>query len=275
MPDPPKLYGHSAFVFDCEKDDYLFKNQALDKTLYPARITKLFTCYVALMYLKDINEEILLGDEQSLYPNDASRAWFYAGQKISVDALLHGALMPSGSDATYALAAAAGKKILNDPNATGKAAVAAFMEEMNKQAKLLGMGNTHFVTPDGYHDDQHVISFHAFVTIARCAMNNPHILSICGKASATISYTGVAGTPLTKTLYNSNKLLDSGSSYYIAQAVGLKTGTTPEAGCCFLGVFIHKGKAVIIGVFGCSSDDARWKDIIALWNYYLALDALL
>ncbi len=279
VPDPPALptlNGQHAFIFDCDKNAYLYRCEETHNTpIYPASITKLFTCYVALQYLKDINEEILLGDEQTLYPADASRAFFEAGETISVNVLLHGALMPSGSDATYALAAAAGKKILNDPNATGKDAVAAFMTEMNSWAQKLGMGNTHFVTPDGYHDDQHYVSFHAFITIARCAMGNPHILSICGKAQETVTYKNTSGVTIKHILNNSNKLLSSSNSCYIAEAVGLKTGTTDEAGCCFLGVFIHNGKAVIIGIFGCSTDANRWKDVQALWEYYLELNAWL
>lgn len=279
LPEAPSLNAHSAFIFDCEKNDYLFKNQSLNKVIYPASITKLFSCYVALKYLTP-EEEILLGSEQYLVPYDTSKAGFSAGQTVSVDALLHGALMPSGSDAVHALAAAAGKKILNNPNATARAAVDAFVDELNEQAQLLGMGNTHFVTPDGYHDSQHYISFHAFVTIARCAMNNPHILSICGKATATITYKDAQGAILTRDLRSSNRLLHSKNSnnttneYYIPHAVGLKTGTTSKAGACLMSVFMINGRCIIIGIFGCPDDTARWEDAIALWNYYLALEAL-
>ena len=276
LPEPPALNSQHAFIFDCDKNAYLYRCEETHNTpIYPASITKLFTCYVALQYLTDLDEEILLGDEQTLYAADASRAFFDRGETISVNVLLHGALMPSGSDATYALAAAAGKKILNNPNASGKEAVDAFMVEMNSWAQKLGMGDTHFVTPDGYHHNQHYVSFHAFVTIARCAMGNPHILSICGKAQETVTYKNVSGVYIKHILNNSNKLLSSSNSCYIAEAVGLKTGTTDEAGCCFLGVFIHNGKAVIIGIFGCSTDANRWNDTQALWEYYLALEAFL
>jgi D-alanyl-D-alanine carboxypeptidase len=279
VPDPPAsptLNSQHAFIFDCDKNSYLYRcEETHSAPIYPASITKLFTCYVALQYLKDLDEEILLGDEQTLYPDDASRAYFDRGETISVYALLHGVLLPSGSDATYALAAAAGKKILNNPDASGKEAVDAFMVEMNNWAQKLGMGDTHFVTPDGYHHDQHYVSFHAFVTIARCAMNNPNIFAICGKAQETITYKNVSGVTIKHILNNSNKLLSSSNSCYIAEAVGLKTGTTDEAGCCFLGVFMYKGKCVIIGLFGCSNDSNRWKDATALWEYYLALEEFL
>ena len=283
LPDPPKLNGHSAFIFDCASDQYLFKNQALDKTLYPASITKLFTCYVALMYLKDTSEIITLGEEQlspaygGFIEGDASQIWIDQGDKVSVDLLLHGTLMESGADAAYGLAAAAGYRILGNTNATAKEAVDAFMAQMNKLAQELGMDNTHFVTADGYHHADHKVSLKALVIIAKCAMNNEIIRDICAKPTATIKYTGASGKVYNKTLTNSNALIQSNSGYYIPYAVGLKTGYTSAAGQCFLGLFIHNGRCVIIGIFGCPYSDKgtyRWQDMMALWNYYLELDAL-
>ena len=274
MPKAPKLNGTGAFIFDNKTNSYLYSSsQSLGDTVYPASITKLFTCYVALKFLS-LEEEVLLGDEQSFVRWDASVAGFKAGQTVSVNALLHGSLMPSGSDATFALAVAAGRKILNNPNADARSAKDAFMNEMNAQAQLLGMGTTHFVTPDGIHDNEHAISFHAFVTIARCVMSNEAIMSVCSKPAATVSYKDSAGKQRSITFWNTNSLLHSGNKYYIPECVGLKTGFTNAAGRCFLGVFFYKGRCIIIATFGCSSGDARWQDMVALWKYYLELEPL-
>ena len=274
LPDPPKLYGHSAFIYDSTDKDYLFKNQALDKTIYPASITKLFTCYVALQYLKDLSEVVTLGKEQSFFKSDSSQVKIDEGDKVSVDFLLHGTLMESGADAAYGLAAAAGYRILGKSNATAREAVDAFILEMNEMAKKLGMDNTHFVNPDGYHHTDHVVSFQAMVIIAQCAISNETIRNICAKAEVTMYYTGASGKNLHAIFTNTNMLLHSNGSYYIPQAVGLKTGYTSAAGNCFLGLFIHNGKAVIIGVFGCPTDANRWQDMKALWEYYLTLQSL-
>ena len=279
FPEPPELYGHTAFVFDCTKNDYLFKNQSLDKTIYPASITKLFTCYVALQYLKDLSEVITLGKEQSFFKSDSSQVWIDEGDKVSVDFLLHGTLMESGADAAYGLAAAAGYRILGNTNATARQAVDAFMAEMNEYAKNFGMSNTHFVYPDGYHHAEHVVSFQSMLIIAQCAMSNETIRNICGKDKVTMQYTGASGKVYHKTLNSTNVLLfpnhkDYKDKYYIPQCVGLKTGYTSAAGRCFMGLFIHDGKAVIIGVFGCPTDENRWQDMKALWEYYLTLQSL-
>ena len=274
LPNPPTLHGTNAFIFDCETNDYTYNtSDSYSTKVYPASITKIFTCYVALKYLS-LDEEILLGEEQSMYAYDASTAGFRAGQTVSVNALLHGTLMASGSDAVFGLAVAAGRKILNNSQATAQAALDAFINEMNHQAQLLGMGPTNFVTPDGIHANAHAISFHAFVTIARCAMDNDTILSICGKATATVTYKNSSGSLRSITFRNTNSLLQADSSYYIPECIGLKTGYTKAAGRCFLGLFYYNGKYVIIGIFGCANSNGRWQDMVNLWEYYKELDSL-
>ena len=266
------ISANSAFVYDCAQESYLFQNPPMDLAVYPASITKVFTAYVALQYL-DPADVIVLGQELTLCEGDALRAGFVIGDQVSVDILLHGLLMKSGGDCAYGLAAAAGRKILNDETADANSAVAAFLEEMNQQAQSLEMGDTNFLNPDGYDEENHIVSFHAFVTIAKCAMENSTIMEICGKKTITMYYTSVSGSNNYMCFKNTNALLDSGSSFYIPECIGLKTGTTDSAGFCFLGVFLHEGEYVIIGVFGCASDDQRWQDMHTLWNYYLTNQA--
>ena len=272
-PDPPTLNGSSAFIYTCDEDRFLFHNQALNHAIYPASVTKLFTAYVALQYL-NITDIVVLGDEQSFFPYDASKAGLDPGDIVTVETLLHGLLMKSGSDCAYGLAAAAGRRIRGDENVSADLAVAAFITKMNQTAKSLGMENTHFVRPDGIHDDNHYISLGAFVIIAKCAMENETILEICGKHKATVYYTGASGRDLYITFTSTNALINPDSDYYIPEAVGLKTGYTDPAGNCFLGLFYHDGKYVVIGTFGCTGSSARWRDIQRLWEYYLEIIAI-
>lgn len=276
---PPTLSAHSAFIYDYETQEYLFKNQELDTMLYPASITKLFTCYVALLYIDEdeFSETITLGDEQSLFKNDSSQSGLDKGDHVSIELLLHATLMESGADATYGLVAFVGRRILDDPNATAQEAVDAFMERMNAIAEEFEMGDTHFVTPDGYHDPDHKVSFQAMVTIAEHAMENETIRTICGNQEVTMDYVGASGRDLKAVITNTNLLLHPegltiGSkhyNFYCEDAVGLKTGSTSAAGKCFLGLFIHDGKYIIIGIFGSATEETRWTDVLALWEYYL------
>lgn len=280
---PPTLSAHSAFIYDYETQEYLFKNQELDKLLYPASITKLFTCYVALLYIEEdeFSDVITLGDEQKLIQPNSSMTGLYGldqGDHVSIELLLHATLMESGADATYGLVAFVGRRILDDPNATARQAVDAFMERMNAIAEEFNMGDTHFVTPDGYHDPDHKVSLQAIVTIAEHAMENETIRTICGKQKVTMTYVGgQSGKVLPANLINTNALLHPegltiGSkhyNFYCEDAVGLKTGSTNAAGKCFLGLFIHDGKYIVIGIFGSATEETRWTDVLALWEYYL------
>ena len=56
------------------------------------------------------------------------------------------------------------------------------------------------------------------------------------------------------------------SKYYLPQAIGLKTGTTTNAGNCLIAVVSIDGVEYIAVVTGCESDSARYKSVHALIN---------
>ena len=81
-------------------------NKDGDKKMYPASMTKLMTVYVALLNLKDLSEEVVIVNEdiKGLYEKRASMAGFRVNDKVSVEDLFYGALLPSGADAAKTLA---------------------------------------------------------------------------------------------------------------------------------------------------------------------------
>ena len=62
---------------------------------------------------------------------------------ISVEDLLYGLMLLSGNDAAVALAIHVGGSIEG------------FAELMNDKAKEMGLKDTHFVTPNGLHNNDH------------------------------------------------------------------------------------------------------------------------
>lgn len=264
----PKLSAKNYFIFDTRLDDFLYVSCDTDKLLYPASITKLFTTYVALQYL-DADAIITVGSELSYVAYDASVAGFKKGDRVSVEALVYGALLPSGCDASYILAAAAGKTILGDKNASAKKAIDAFMAACNRLAKELGMEKTNFVTPDGYHDAAHKVSVQAFVIIGKCSLENKVIRKIVAKSSATITYKNSVGNACTKTFTNTNYCIQSDSKYYDSACVGLKTGFTDAAGYCLLTAYKVAGRYILVGIFGCANSKDRFSDANKLIDAYL------
>ena len=62
---------------------------------------------------------------------------------------------------------------------------------------------------------------------------------------------------------NTNALLNPGSGYYCPQAIGLKTGTTGDAGCCLMAAIQGKDDVYIAIVTKCSSNSGRYTSV---WN---------
>lgn len=264
----PKLNAKNAFVYDLRTGTFWYCSGDTSKAIYPASTTKLFTTYVALQYLQ-LEQTVKVGSELSYVESDASKVGFLKGDVVSVEALAYGALLPSGCDASYILAAAAGRVILNNSKASAKTAIAAFMDECNRWAAELGMENTNFVTADGYHHKQHRISMQAFAIIAGLFAEDNDLSRMAATASVTITYKNSQGKTCSKTLQNTNLSLQSDSKkFYHPQAVGLKTGYTDSAGYCLLNLYQVEDGYLVVGVFGCSSSAKRFQDANLLFETF-------
>ena len=66
-----------------------------------------------------------------------------------------------------------------------------------------------------------------------------------------------------------NYLLQEESDYYTPNCIGLKTGSTDNAGKCVITLFRQKdGSYLLIGVLGCSEDPSRFADTLILYNKF-------
>ena len=265
--DLPDISAKYAFVYDLRSEELLYANTELSQSVYPASITKLFTTYVALQYL-DPKYTITVGAELDYVKWDASVAGFQEGDRVRVEDLVYGALLPSGCDASYILAAAAGRKILGKSSATAKQAITAFLEECNRIAKAQGMKNTNITSPDGYHKADHYISLQAMTVIGRLALENECIAQVVATTKYTMTYTNADGESCSKLLQNTNKILQKTSKYYHSQAAGLKTGTTTEAGACLIAAYKVEGGYILVGILGCEDNNARFSDANALFDAF-------
>ncbi len=261
----PELHAQNAFIYDTRNDHFLYSSTAVEIIVYPASTTKLFTCYVALQYLAP-DQVITVGNEVSYIASDASIAGFRKGDVVTVENLIYGALLPSGCDASYILAAAAGRVILENQNAGVNEAVKAFVSECNRQAKALGMVNTNLVNPDGYHHSKHYFSLQALAIVGALALEDEVLARICATDTVTITYKNGDGQSRSATFRNTNQLIQSNSTYYHDLAVGLKTGTTGPAGACLLAAYQVPDGYILVGVFGCNTNEGRFSDANALFD---------
>lgn len=258
-----QLTARNAFVYDCASGELLFTMGDMEKQIAPASLTKLFTAYVALQYLRP-GTVITCGQETTWIDPASSVAWVSPGDRVSVELLIQGMMMQSGNDAAYATAVAAGRALAEDPAYPAKQAVALFMEEVNRQAQDLGLAGTHFATPDGLDRFDHYTTTRDMLTIALLAMEHPLLRHYCGLSKTSVMYENGE----THTYHSTNYLLQPTSQYYCADACGMKTGTTKKAGSCLMSLF-HNGEGyILIGIFGCPKYEDRFADALQLYARY-------
>lgn len=256
------ITAQQYFVYDCENGDFVTISGTGKDRIYPASVTKLFTAYLALTYLP-VNQKVTVGDVLENVAFGSSVADLQKGDSLTVAELVEGMLLPSGNDAAYVLAEEAGK-VLDETIQNTPDAVTAFVAEMNRQAAILGMTDTHFANPDGIHADDHYTTFDDVVTMGLLALEDPTILDY-----TAISRDNKSLKSGVKEWKNTNALVDQNSEYYCPYAIGLKTGQTPMAGSCLLSAFEIRGTTLLIGVFGCPEEDGRFADTLQLLNQWI------
>jgi D-alanyl-D-alanine carboxypeptidase len=156
------------------------------------------------------------------------------GKRVSVETLLYGAMLPSGNDAAVALAdrmAGSDRK---------------FARLMNRKARRLKLSCTRFVSAYGLQPGNESCPAD-LAALTRVVMREPRLAEIVRRRSASPPFPFIQGKHLT--LYNTNPLLRLGYK----GTIGLKTGTTDEAGHCFIAVVRRGGHT--LGVVLLNSPD--------------------
>lgn len=251
-----------AFVYDCEAGEIVYR-KGEERVVYPASTTKLLTILCALEYLSP-DEIVTPGDELSLVGAGSSIAYVKENHTLSVEMLIEGMLLPSGNDAAYALAAAAGHRI--DPSAKGKEAVAAFMREMVAYGERIGLVGTCFTTPDGLAGEEHYSTVEDIILIARMAMQNEVIRRYAALHEDDVTY----ASGHTNHWINTNAMLDPDSPWYHSAVKGLKTGSL-ENNYCLIATVEQEGRAYIIGVFGARQKTERYADVLTVLDVLFPL----
>jgi serine-type D-Ala-D-Ala carboxypeptidase (penicillin-binding protein 5/6) len=271
MPPPP-ITANAVYVTDISTGTELFAQNA-DESLPPASLTKIVSALVVLERANlDDTIEILKDD---LVSAEESQVGLMEGDRLTVRDLLHGMLIPSGNDATLALARYVGASALGD-GASSEQAVAKFVSMMNDKAAELGATASHFANPTGIDQDGHVMSARDVATLTKAALQNPLFAEIVAKPEAVLSSKLVPdGYRVTTT----NQLLAEGV------VTGVKTGTTAKAGGCLVTSFavgpneivaVVLGSDVSEGTDGFQDTSARFAETRALLDAvkadYLWLD---
>jgi D-alanyl-D-alanine carboxypeptidase (penicillin-binding protein 5/6) len=170
-----------------------------------------------------------------------------AGGRLPLADMLRAMLLPSGNNVAYSLAVDVG------------GSVARFVSMMNGLASLLSLGRTHFTTPIGLDTPGDNYSTATdLARLARVVLRDPLIAKVVDQPSARLA-DGVV-------VRNRNDLV--GAYHWV---VGVKTGSTQDAGQCLVAAASLNGVRLISVVLGAPSEAARDADTLALLRYGLSL----
>ncbi len=240
-----------SFVWDLTENEPILTHG--DERITPASTTKLLTALYALELLP-ADTLITPGDEVYFPPEGSSSAFVRPHHTLTLEMLIEGMLLPSGNDAAYAVAAAGGRALEGDDALSPEDAVAAFVGGMNEYAASLGCTGTHFTVPDGFAGDEHYSTPADMAKIARAAAENEGIREYAGLHTAAVTY----ASGHTNTWVNTNEFLNPGSAWYDERVVGLKTGSLAGE-YALITLYEADGREVLIGVFGCATEDERYR----------------
>ncbi len=218
-PDVSDNLAKAMGLFDLTTGEILYSKNIYDR-IYPASTTKLMTIYLTLKYGK-LTDEVEVSARAVNQASDSSVCGLNEGDNITVEELLYGLMLRSGNDAAVALAEYVSGSVED------------FADLMNEEAAALSCTGSHFVNPNGLHDDQHYTTVYDLYLIFNAASKYEEFLRIIGTPVHTAEYSDAYGDPVIVDWSNTNKFINGEVSapegYFI---IGGKTGTTGAAGYC-------------------------------------------
>ncbi len=235
--------AESAVLMEASTGQILFEKNA-DVPMPPASITKLMTLTLIFDALENgrgkLDDMVTVSEEA--WRMGGSQMFLEVGQQAKFEDLITGISVVSANDACVAVA----EHLYGSERA--------FVEDMNKRAKELGMTNSYFRNSTGLPEEGHHMSARDIAVLAHHLISKyPRILEI--ESQRNFTYNNILQ-------YNRNPLLGS-----FPGADGLKTGWTEEAGYCLVGTAKQENERMISVVLNTRDDKERLTVSKELLNY--------
>lgn len=236
------LSAKSAILIEAKTGRVVYEKNAYEQRPM-ASTTKIMSTLLTIEH--GSLEEYFTVDSEAIRVEGSSMG-LREGDMVRLIDLCYGMMLPSGNDAANAAAVRVAGSIEG------------FVSMMNERAKLIGMENTHFVTPSGLDDytDEHYSSAYDMALLTREALKNEKFREIC---STKYGKTEFGDPPFERWLTNSNKLLSSCDGVF-----GVKTGFTDKAKRCLVSACERDGVTLICVTLNASDD---WNDHSKMLEY--------
>ena len=234
---PPDGNVRNVLLINLENNLTLYE-KAADTPVYPSSSVKIMTGLLACRALADrLDEEVTLTaamlsgvEGRRMNPPLAD------GEVISIRDLLYAAICGGYNDASLAVAC------------LSSGSVAAFVEDMNREAERLNAAATRYTNPTGLHDPAMATTAHDVAVIARQAYQDDLFMTISSARTHTVEATNIAGE---RVFTNRNSLIsDSSLNYYNGYCRGMNAGMTDEGGWCVVTVCERNGADNLCVILG-------------------------
>jgi D-alanyl-D-alanine carboxypeptidase (penicillin-binding protein 5/6) len=236
---PPETGAQAVYAVDVTIGQPLYDLNS-EEQRSPASLTKMATVLVVTQF-SDLDEEVEIVDSD-LATEDESQVGFVTGDRVTMEQLLYGMLLPSGNDAARAAARATGAKIGGvDP--TSPDATDIFMNQVGELVADLGLKNTQFMNPVGLDEQGHYSTARDLSVLASEVMKNDLLHQIVALPTYQLDIQGPQAR--TVELTNTNKLIGVDS-----RVLGVKTGSHDVAGGCLVVAVNEGGNEVVVVELG-------------------------
>lgn len=228
-----------ALLVDVSSGQTLFARDE-NRRFMPASLTKVMTTFIAFERMekgKLFPQQItaMRPETFKLWHGVGSTMYLAENTPVTIDALLHGITTVSANDGAVVLGEAA------------LGSIAAWVAEMNRTARAIGMRDSHYGTPNGWMDEGRTwVTARDLATLASAMVTRYPAYYHHYVGARGFLYNGIAQR-------NHDPI-----SGVVAGADGIKTGFTNQAGYGFLGSAQRGGRRLVMVV--ATSPTARGRD---------------
>lgn len=220
---------------------------------FPASITKIMTTALALEhYGMDWSAQLTVsGSALAAVGEGSSSIFLQSGEVLTLSDALHATMLASANDSANVLAEAVA------------GSMEVFVEMMNQKALSLGMIDTHFSNPSGWHEDSHYTTAYDMAKLTQWALTVPGFCDLWRVSQYTMPPTNKHFTPR---IFENDNLLLSGPMHY-SGILGGKSGWTPESRFTMVETVQRDGHTLIAVVLDCPRKLDRYQDCASLFDY--------
>jgi len=239
----PDVRAAAAIIYNPETNEVLWESNSQDPRSI-ASITKVMTASVVFENNPDLTREVTI---ERADVSHANHTYLRAGERVTIDDLLHLTLVASDNAAARALAR------------TSPLGTQGFVDRMNEKALELGLEHTAYSDSSGLNS-ANVSSAYDMARLIAFASNDDRVSSIMRKAHHT-----VLTSRRVVNINNTNQLLAKGD----VDVRGGKTGFISKAGYCLATLLRlpQTNQQVAVVVLGARSNAGRFMETRHLFNW--------